>query len=271
MRKKAHTVSSPTLPEDLLVKSYPKAESPKLLRRSTFQIGQDNPRVDKKSLVTPLIEQPPLTRLELKTKSESKGSIEEEIFIKNLDDGTEKKLDVTSMAVELQPTRVEFKPKPNSMVEQPMSKRSNPPQSGHSRRKSILIGAPPPVRPTLPRLQTVATVREALQSSNSPKITPIVRPSLIKIQPLPTSREVLQPQRYQEHLALAKSSRYVDASVQTEIQIELCCTPLQAQLFPMEMQESYSYLPPQHDIAIGHMQDFCRDEYQLGGMLSTYV
>jgi hypothetical protein len=59
--------------------------------------------------------------------------------------------------------------------------------------------------------------------------------------------------------------------VQTEIQIELCCAPLQAQLFPLAYQESYSYLPPQHEISIGHMQDFCREEYQLGGMLSTYV
>ena len=271
MRKKAHTVSSPTLPENLLTKADPKLESPRLVRRSTFQIGQDNPRTDRKSTFMPQSELPLLTRLDSKPKYEPKFPIEEEIVVRNLDDGTENKLDVTSLTAELLPTRLETKPNPISVVEQPISKRPNPPQTGHTRRKSILIGAPPPVRPTLPRLQTVATVKESLQSSSNPENTSVVKSSLTKIQSLSTSRDVLQPRRYQEQLPAAKASRYVDACVQTEIQIELCCAPLQAQLFPMELQESYSYLPPQHEISIGHMQDFCRDEYQLGGMLSTYV
>ncbi|PMD32925.1 hypothetical protein L207DRAFT_590001 [Hyaloscypha variabilis F] len=271
MRKKANTVSTPTFPENLLTKPDSKPESPKLVRRSTFQSGQDNLRADKTSVIMPLIEQPLLTRLESKQKSESKVPIEDEIVVKNLDDGTEKKLDIVSLAGEQQLTRLESKPKLVSVVEQPISNRPIAPQIGHSRRKSILIGAPPPVRPMLPKLQTVSTIKETLQSRDTQDSRKAVRTSLPKIQSLTTSKELPQPQRSQERLPAAKASRYVDACVQTEIQIELCCAPLQAQLFPMELQETYSYLPPQHEISIGHMQDFCRDEYQLGGMLSTYV
>ncbi|KAE9365478.1 hypothetical protein N431DRAFT_387769 [Stipitochalara longipes BDJ] len=271
MRKKAHTMSSPTFSEDLLTKPDPKPESPKLVRRSTFQIGQDNPRAERKSAIMPLVQQPLLTRLDSKSKPQLALAFEEEIVVKNLDDGTERKLDVTPLAGERQSTGLESKPKAVSMVEQPVLKRPTGPNIEHSRRKSILIGAPPPVRPTLPKLQTVSTVKEALQSRDDPENAPIVGYFLPRIQSLPTSREILQPQRHQERLPVARASRYVDASVQTEVQIELCCAPLQAQLYPVEPQLSYSYLPPQHEISIGHMQDFCRDEYQLGGMLSTYT
>jgi hypothetical protein len=40
-RKKVHTASSPTFPEDLLTRLDSKPESSKFLRRSTFQIGQE--------------------------------------------------------------------------------------------------------------------------------------------------------------------------------------------------------------------------------------
>jgi hypothetical protein len=271
MRKKAHTVSSPTFPEELLTRLDPKPESPKLVRRSTFQIGQDNPRTDRKSVIMPLIEQPLLTRLEPKSKPQLAVPIEEEIVVRNLDDGTESKVAITPLAAEPQLTRLESRPKTVTPEEQPVLNRSNAPKHEHSRRKSILIGAPPPVRPTLPKLQTVSTLRESLRPQGSQENFPVVRPSLPKMQIPPTAGEILQPQRYQERPPVAKASRYVDACVQTDIQIELCCAPLQEELFPVQLQESYSYLPPQHEISIGHMQDFCRDEYQLGGMLSTYV
>jgi len=270
-RKKSHTVSSPTFPEDLLTRLDSKSESPKLVRRSTFQIGQENPRVEKKSVITPLTDQPLLMRLESKPKSQTTARIVEEIAVKNLDDGAERKLAITPLIAEPQLTRLESKPKPIPAEEQPVLKRSNAPKIEHSRRRSILIGPPPPVRPTLSKFQTVSALRDPLQYQGSQENAPLIRPSLPKMKIPSTAGEILQPHRYEERLPEAKASRYVDACVQTEIQIELCCAPLQAQLFPLAYQESYSYLPPQHEISIGHMQDFCREEYQLGGMLSTYV
>jgi hypothetical protein len=270
-RKKAHTVSSPTFPEDLLTRLDSKPESSKLARRSTFQIGQENPPVEKKSVITPLTDQPLLARWESKLKPQTTAAIEEEIVVKNLDDGTESKVALTPLVAEPQLTRLESKPKPIPAEEQPVLKRSNAPKIEHSRRKSILIGAPPPVRPILPKFQTVSALRDPLHSQGSQENAPLVRPPLSKMQIPSTAGEILQPHRYKERPPVAKAVRYVDACVQTEIQIELCCAPLQARLFPLEYQESYSYLPPQHEISIGHMQDFCREEYQLGGMLSTYV
>jgi hypothetical protein len=271
MRKKSHTISSPTFPADAMTRLDSKPESPKLVRRSTFQLGQDNPRTERKqSSITPLIEQPLLTRLEPKQKAHTTVSTEEEIVVKNLDDGTENKL---AVAVPVGQQQSSPKPDSNSAEEQPVLKRPNVPKIEHSRRKSILIGAPPPVRPSLPNLQTVSTMRENLPSRGIQEIVPVTRPPLPKMQiPLMTN-EILQPKRYQENPVPAKVSRYVDAGVQTEVQVDLCgvCAPFQAQLFPLGIESSYSYLPPQHEISIGHMQDFCRDEYQLGGMLSTYV
>jgi hypothetical protein len=238
------------------------------IARSTFQIGQD-----RKSCKMPLVEQPLPTRLESKSKIQATSPVEEEIVVKNLDDGTENKLTIMPLASQPQLTRLEPRPKPIPADEQPVLRRANAPKIEHSRRKSILIGAPPPVRPSLPKIQTVSKMKESLKSPRNGENIPKTRPSLPKTQIPSTMKEILRSQRYQESPPAAKAPRYVDAGVQANIQVEFCgnCAPLETQLFPVESQVYYSYLPPQHDISIGCMQDFCRDEYQLGGMLSTYV
>jgi hypothetical protein len=273
MRKKSHTISSPTLPEVISTRVDPNPEAPRLVRRSTFQIGQENYRSERKSIKTPLTEQPQLTRLEPKSKPQATDAVEEELLVKNLDDGTVKKLATVPHIEQAQLTLLELKMKSNLDEEPLLLKRPNGPKIEHSRRKSVLIGAPPPVRPTVAKIQTALETRESLQSRGIPESTPVIRPPLPKMK-IPSPPGVInQPQRYQEIPPAAKVSSYVDAGVQTEIQVEVCgnYAPLQVQLYPTKGPEPHSFLPPQHDISIGYMQDFCRDEYQLGGMLSTYV
>jgi hypothetical protein len=159
MRKKAHTISSPTLSENALAREDSKPESPKLVRRSTFQTEQDR-KLGRASLV----EEPLLTRLESKPKFQATSPVEEEIVVKNLDDGIENKLTITSLAGQPQLTQLESRPKPIPAGEQPVLKRANAPKIEHYRRKSILIGPPPPVRPSLPRIRTVSEIKGSLRT-----------------------------------------------------------------------------------------------------------
>jgi hypothetical protein len=122
-----------------------------------------------------------------------------------------------------------------------------------SRRKSLLVGAPQ-MRPSWPKIQILSTAREGLRSQGMQGITP--------------PKELPQSQGNQE-VASAMTTKYVDAGVQTEL--EGSFLPLPTQSIPVEAQTSYSYLPPQHVISIGSMQEFCRGQYRLGDALRTYV
>jgi hypothetical protein len=204
MRKKAHTISSPTLSENALAREDSKPESPKLVRRSTFQTEQDR-KLGRASLV----EEPLLTRLESKPKFQATSPVEEEIVVKNLDDGIENKLTITSLAGQPQLTQLESRPKPIPAGEQPVLKRANAPKIEHYRRKSILIGPPPPVRPSLPRIRTVSEIKGSLRTWGNEENIPMTRPSLPKMQISSTGKEIIQPQRYQESPPAVNLLRYV--------------------------------------------------------------
>lgn len=132
IRQKAHTVSGPSLPEDLLTRVDSKPESPKLERRRTFQLGQDIPRPERKSAIAPLTEPSLLTRL----------------------DSTLKRIPFE------EPTSF-GKPDGKAVVS----------KTDHSRRKSLLVGVPQ-VRPSWPKMQILSTAREGLRSQGMQGIAP---------------------------------------------------------------------------------------------------
>jgi len=85
---------------------------------------------------------------------------------------------------------------------------------------------------------------------------PSVRPLWPDIRTILMAKERLKTQELQDTASAPRG--YVDAGVQTELpKIEDC----------LLSEPVRSYLPPQHQISIGSMQDFCRAQYRLGDAL----
>ncbi|KAE8440629.1 hypothetical protein EG329_007013 [Mollisiaceae sp. DMI_Dod_QoI] len=276
MRRKAYTVSSPKLSDDLQDKPDEKPVSPRLERRKTFLEGQASPRADYKQTAIPLSlslhtrrgsrtenigsEQTivPLT-LSLHTRKESRSEmpkIEERKPLPPAPEQFPTRLDAKAELAKAEQRRSMFTTAERQIslpeikqeipkVEQP---RSIAPASEHQ----------------LTRLDAKPDFAKAEQRRSILVGAPPVRPSWPERKTLFMNRErILNGAR--DNAAAVPKSTYVDAGVQTEITDAEICEHLSKISVPIAVP--VIQLPPRHSVAIGSMADFFRGQYSLGDAL----
>lgn len=272
IRRKAHTVSSPKLPDDLQAKLEERIATPKLERRKTFLEGQSSPRAESKQTTVPL-------SLSLRNRRESRGE----------NPGTEQTSVPLSLSLHSRresrselPKIEERKPVVSSVDQLPPSLDAVAELAKAEKRRSLFIAterqqSPPgleqkaPVveqdrnsvpgsQPQLSKSDSRPEFKRAEQHRSFLATVPPVRPSWPERKTLFMNRERILTGR-----DTAPKPAYVDACVQTELIDAEICANLSSMSVPTPMP--IIPLPPRHSVAIGSMADFFRGQYSLGDAL----
>ncbi|CZR63564.1 uncharacterized protein PAC_13461 [Phialocephala subalpina] len=280
MRRKANTISSPKLPEDLQEKLEEKPMSPRLKRRSTFLEGQPSPRAaDSKQSVLPL-SLSLHTRRESRTEFPSREQTAMPLSL-SLHARRESRSDMP---------KIEERKGPSAPEQYPLQLDAKAELAKAEQRRVMFTAAdrqisPPEINadmpkteqpqirvaasePQLTRLETKSDPEKGEQRRSYFAGLPPVRPSWPERKTLFMNRERIMT-GVRDTPAPAPKSNYVDAVVQTDLTdaditaIANICDPT-----PMQTAVPAIPLPPRHShVPIGSMLDFFRGQNSLGDAL----
>ncbi|KAF8858659.1 hypothetical protein BDZ45DRAFT_673773 [Acephala macrosclerotiorum] len=279
MRRKANTISSPKLPEDLQENLDEKPVSPRLKRRSTFLEGAPSPQAtDSKQTVLPL-------SLSLHTRRESRTEFpsREQMAIPlslSLHARRESRSDMP---------KIEERNVPPAPEQFPLQLDAKAELAKAEQRRNMFATerqiSPPAINADIPnieqpqiraaasepqftRLDTKPESEKAEQRRSYFTGLPPVRPSWPERKTLFMNRERIMA-GVRDTPAPAPKSNYVDAVVQTDLTdaditaFANICDPIPIQTAPPPIP-----LPPRHShVPIGSMLDFFRGQNSLGDAL----
>ncbi|KUJ08274.1 uncharacterized protein LY89DRAFT_339352 [Mollisia scopiformis] len=275
MRRKAHTISSPKLPEDLQAKLEEKIISPKLERRKTFLDGQPSPRPEPNQTAIPLslsLHRRRKSRGESPGREQTGGPLSLSLHSRRDSRSEMPKIEERRPVVE----SVDYYPPPLDTQAElakaerrrslfSAAERQQPPPEV-KREESIVEETRSIVQPNQPQLTRLDAKPEFMKSEQRRSLLvggPSVRPSWPERKTLFMNRERILAGR--DSITAIPKPAYVDACVQTEMTDAEICAHLSSIPVPIAMPTIP--LPPRSSVAIGSMADFFRGQYSLGDAL----
>jgi hypothetical protein len=274
IRRKAHTISSPKLPENLQGKLEETPLSTKLERRRTFLEGQSSPRTESRQGAV-------LLSLSLHSRRELRGesAIKEQTSIPltlSLHSRRESRSEMPKIEERKSLPPAVTQSSPGSDTKEELAKaekrsmftavaveRQIPPSEDMQQLPVVeqITIINPPSQPQLTRLDARLDFMRSEQRRST--LNGMPRPSWPERKTLLMNRERILSGH--PMTVVAPRPAYVDASVQTEFPDNEICAQLST--FPVSRSMPTIQLPPRHSVAIGSMADFFRGQYSLGDAL----